>query len=107
MSVLPGLGVLVAVLGQMFQRRQQREALEHQLEMPPDAVPLQDVGGRQVRGREGGEDDYLAGEIKGPRLQFPACLMGKDRRVIGLDKSEPRDDREFRVPDSGGVVQFG
>ena len=70
----PGLGAFVVVLGQMPELCQRFETLEHQLDLPAGAVPLQHVRYAELRFRERREDDHVLGKLQGLRLQLRALL---------------------------------
>ena len=64
LAVEPGAGAVVLALGQVAELRQRLEALEDELDLPADAVPVEHPAGVEVRLGEGGEQDHVAGELE-------------------------------------------
>ena len=61
---------------QVPQLGQRLEALEHQFDLPAQAIPLQHVGGREGRLREGREDDHVLGKPQSGRLYLVPLAGG-------------------------------
>ena len=115
----PGLGAVVAVLGQMPELRERFESLEHQFDLPARAVPVQHLGRTGVCFRECREDNHVLGELQGLRLQLPAPLGGLLAQALmrvanrfsdgdtDFFQFEVREPKEVRIYTIGGVDSFG
>ncbi len=79
LAVQPGPGALAAALRKMPALRDRLEALEHQLHLPPETVPVEDRLRGEPRCGEGGEDDHAFRELQRLRLRSPSGEASRGR----------------------------